>query len=60
MLGEQTTAEVLTDGLSPQERTEKIFKRMDKDGDEKITEVEFKKAATEDPTLMSLMQVGQK
>ena len=59
MLGE-TTGEVLTDGLSPQERTDRIFNQMDKDGDEAISLAEFKMAACNDPNLMFLMQVGQK
>jgi len=57
MLGENT-AEVLTDGLTPEQRTERIFSQMDKDGNDVITLEEFKLAARNDPSLMSLMQIG--
>ena len=59
MLGEKATEEVLTDGLSAEERTDRIFEQMDKDGDQKISLEEFEKAAFEDPSLMQLMQIGQ-
>lgn len=48
----------MSDGLTPQQRVERIFSKMDKDHDEQITAVEFAQAAKEDPSLVMLLQMG--
>ena len=59
MVGEKTLNQLLSDGLTPEQRVDHIFERMDKDGDEKITLSEFKTAAVEDPSLVMLLQTNQ-
>lgn len=58
MVGEEMMQKVVTDGLSAQERVDRIFTRIDKNGDEQITVEEFKIAAGQDPSLVMLLQVG--
>lgn len=58
MVGEKALSKIIKDGLNPEQRVDKIFKRIDKDGDEKITLNEFKKAAAEDPSLVMLLQIN--
>ena len=59
MAGKTSSTQAISDELNPNERVEKIFSKMDKDGDESITAEEFKKAAAEDPSLVMIMQVGE-
>lgn len=42
-----------------EEKVDRIFQKMDKDGDEMITVEEFKIAAKEDPSLVMILQVGR-
>uniref|UniRef100_H2YRY7 EF-hand domain-containing protein n=1 Tax=Ciona savignyi TaxID=51511 RepID=H2YRY7_CIOSA len=58
MVGVEAMAKIVTDGLTAQQRVDRIFSRMDRDGDEQITVDEFKKAASEDLSLVMLLQVG--
>ena len=58
MVGEESMKQVVTDGLSPQQRVDRLFERIDKNKDEKITLEEFKKAAAEDPNLVMLLQIS--
>lgn len=44
------------DGLTPQQRVDKIFKKMDQDKDNQITLEEFKEAAKSDPSIVLLLQ----
>nr|KAF6443957.1 hippocalcin like 4 [Molossus molossus] len=44
------------DGLTPQQRVDKIFKKMDQDKDDQITLEEFKEAAKSDPSIVLLLQ----
>lgn len=49
----------MNDDLTPEQRVERIFSKMDKDHDEQITAAEFAAAANEDPSLVMLLQMGQ-
>ena len=42
-----------------QDKVDRIFQKMDKDGDDMITAEEFKIAAKEDPSLVMILQVGR-
>ncbi|KAL3983536.1 histamine receptor H2 [Sarotherodon galilaeus] len=44
------------DGLTPQQRVDKIFSKMDKDQNDEITLEEFKEAAKSDPSIVLLLQ----
>ncbi|XP_015667169.1 hippocalcin-like protein 4 isoform X2 [Protobothrops mucrosquamatus] len=44
------------DGLTPQQRVDKIFTKMDKDKDDQISLEEFKEAAKSDPSIVLLLQ----
>ncbi|CAK8690758.1 hippocalcin-like protein 4 [Clavelina lepadiformis] len=58
MVGKEKLEEVITDGLSPEQRVDRMFNIMDNDGDHQITLEEFKQAANKDPKLVMLLQVG--
>ncbi|XP_002124848.2 hippocalcin-like protein 4 [Ciona intestinalis] len=58
MVGEEAMAKIVTDGLTAKQRVDRIFTRMDRDGDDQITVEEFRKAASEDLSLVMLLQVG--
>ncbi|XP_039271732.1 hippocalcin-like protein 4 [Styela clava] len=49
----------MQDDLTPEQRVDRIFEKMDKDHDEQITAEEFTVAAKEDPSLVMLLQMGQ-
>nr|XP_033812841.1 hippocalcin-like protein 4 isoform X1 [Geotrypetes seraphini] len=56
MVGSGIMMKVNQDGLTPQQRVEKIFTKMDKDRDDQITLEEFKEAAKSDPSIVLLLQ----
>ena len=58
MIGENKIAEMASDELSPQQRVDDLFQRVDKDGNQKITLQEFKQAAKDDPSLVMLLHVN--
>ena len=60
MVGEPFLSTLLVDGLAARQRMERIFARMDKDGDVCITFEEFCKAVHGDATLLNLLQFGGK
>ncbi|XP_030074766.1 hippocalcin-like protein 4 isoform X2 [Microcaecilia unicolor] len=56
MVGTGIMTKVNQDGLTPQQRVDKIFTKMDKDRDDQITLEEFKEAAKSDPSIVLLLQ----
>lgn len=58
MVGSILAANMAHDNLTPEQRVDKIFSKMDKDHDDRITVEEFKLAAKEDPSLVMLLQLG--
>ena len=58
MIGDNVLAQVTEDGLTPQQRVDKLFQKVDKNGDQKITLKEFKLAARTDPSLVMLLQIN--
>ncbi|XP_071655008.1 hippocalcin-like protein 4 isoform X1 [Patagioenas fasciata] len=56
MVGTVIMMRMNQDGLTPQERVDKIFAKMDKDKDDQITLEEFKEAAKSDPSIVLLLQ----
>ncbi|XP_018423213.1 PREDICTED: hippocalcin-like protein 4 isoform X2 [Nanorana parkeri] len=56
MVGTVIMMRMNQDGLTPQQRVDKIFKKMDKDRDDQITLEEFKEAAKSDPSIVLLLQ----
>lgn len=59
MVGSILAANMTQDDLTPEQRVDRIFAKMDKDHDEQITAEEFTIAAKEDPSLVMLLQMGQ-
>ena len=56
MVGEPYLSTLLVDGLAARQRMERIFARVDGDGDLIITLEEFKRAAGNDPSVVNLLQ----
>uniref|UniRef100_A0A3P9ACH3 Hippocalcin-like protein 4 n=2 Tax=Esociformes TaxID=8007 RepID=A0A3P9ACH3_ESOLU len=56
MVGTVIMMRMNEDGLTPQQRVDKIFSRMDKDHNDEITLEEFKEAAKSDPSIVLLLQ----
>ncbi|CAH2222173.1 hippocalcin 4 [Pelobates cultripes] len=56
MVGTVIMMRMNQDGLTPQQRVDKIFTKMDKDRDDQITLEEFKEAAKSDPSIVLLLQ----
>ncbi|XP_007120867.1 hippocalcin-like protein 4 isoform X3 [Physeter macrocephalus] len=56
MVGTVITMRMNQDGLTAQQRVDKIFKKMDQDKDDQITLEEFKEAAKSDPSIVLLLQ----
>lgn len=60
MGGETHKKKLEADGQTTEDRVDRMFARIDKDGDQSITVEEFKKAVLEDPSLVTIMQIGDK
>jgi len=58
MVGEKEIHRTMQDHLTPNERVEDIFKRMDKDRNCRITFDEFRTAVNRDPSLLMLMRAS--
>jgi Ca2+-binding EF-hand superfamily protein len=43
-------------GMTPEERTNQIFKRMDKNADDKLTMTEFMEGVKEVPSIVNFLQ----
>lgn len=56
MVGTVIMMRMNEDGLTPQQRVDKIFSKMDKDHNDEITLDEFKEAAKSDPSIVLLLQ----
>ncbi|XP_052554801.1 hippocalcin-like protein 4 isoform X3 [Tympanuchus pallidicinctus] len=56
MVGTVIMMRMNQDGLTPQQRVDKIFTKMDKDRDDQISLEEFKEAAKSDPSIILLLQ----
>ncbi|KAG8451650.1 hypothetical protein GDO86_003734 [Hymenochirus boettgeri] len=56
MVGTVIMMRMNQDGLTAQQRVDKIFTKMDKDKDDQITLEEFKEAAKSDPSIVLLLQ----
>lgn len=56
MVGTVIMMRMNQDGLTPQQRVDKIFTKMDKDKDDQISLEEFKEAAKSDPSIVLLLQ----
>uniref|UniRef100_A0A7N4V5L7 Hippocalcin-like protein 4 n=1 Tax=Sarcophilus harrisii TaxID=9305 RepID=A0A7N4V5L7_SARHA len=56
MVGTVIMMRMNQDGLTPQQRVDKIFTKMDQDKDDQITLEEFKEAAKSDPSIVLLLQ----
>lgn len=56
MVGTAMMMRMSEDGLTPQQRVDRIFSRMDKDQNHEITLEEFKEAAKNDPSIVLLLQ----
>ncbi|OWK05037.1 hypothetical protein Celaphus_00002703 [Cervus elaphus hippelaphus] len=56
MVGTVIMMRMNQDGLTPQQRVDKIFKKMDQDKEDQITLEEFKEAAKSDPSIVLLLQ----
>ena len=56
MVGTVIMMRMNQDGPTPQQRVDKIFKKMDQDKDDQITLEEFKEAAKSDPSIVLLLQ----
>ncbi|KAI4818220.1 hypothetical protein KUCAC02_011573 [Chaenocephalus aceratus] len=56
MVGTVIMMRMNEDGLTPQQRVDKIFSKMDKDHNDEISLDEFKEAAKSDPSIVLLLQ----
>uniref|UniRef100_A0A3Q3IBV3 Hippocalcin-like protein 4 n=4 Tax=Percomorphaceae TaxID=1489872 RepID=A0A3Q3IBV3_MONAL len=56
MVGTVIMMRMNEDGLTPQQRVDRIFSKMDKDHNDEITLEEFKEAAKSDPSIVLLLQ----
>ncbi|TWW65452.1 Visinin-like protein 1 [Takifugu flavidus] len=56
MVGTVIMMRMNEDGLTPQQRVDKIFSKMDKDHNDEISLEEFKEAAKSDPSIVLLLQ----
>ncbi len=56
MVGTVIMMKMNEDGLTPQQRVDRIFSKMDKNNDDQISLDEFKEAAKSDPSIVLLLQ----
>ncbi|XP_048193663.1 visinin-like protein 1 [Perognathus longimembris pacificus] len=56
MMGTVIMMKMNEDGLTPEQRVDKIFSKVDKNKDDHITLDEFKEAAKSDPSILLLLQ----
>ncbi|KTG43508.1 hypothetical protein cypCar_00026413, partial [Cyprinus carpio] len=56
MVGTVIMMKMNEDGLTPEQRVDRIFSKMDKNNDDQITLDEFKEAAKSDPSIVLLLQ----